>query len=228
MTNNPIAQLQHGFIASVQADDGSPLRNSSMIAALAHATVLGGANGLRINGAPDIRAVREITDLPIIGLHKVPGGARDVITPLVEHAIELAHAGADIIAVDATREIRCADLSIISAVRELTGLPVMADVSTLDEGTRASDAGAELIGTTLSGYTPYTRSDSESPDFALIEQLAARDIRVIAEGRLRTPADVVHALELGAYAAVVGRALTDPLVTSARYASAVARSQTAR
>ncbi|WP_166979332.1 N-acetylmannosamine-6-phosphate 2-epimerase [Paramicrobacterium fandaimingii] len=224
MTGGAIARLQHGFIASVQADDGSPLRDSNMIAALAHATVLGGADGLRINSAADVRAVREITDLPIIGLHKVHNGIRDVITPLVEHAIELANAGADIIALDTSRELRGGDLSIIGAVRELTGLPVMADVSNLDEGVRASDAGADVVGTTLSGYTPYTRGDSDAPDFALIEQLAARGIRVIAEGRLRTPADVVHALELGAYAAVVGRALTDPLVTSSRYAKAVAAS----
>ncbi|WP_208322088.1 N-acetylmannosamine-6-phosphate 2-epimerase [Paramicrobacterium fandaimingii] len=224
MTGGAIARLQHGFIASVQADDGSPLRDSTMIAALAHATVLGGANGLRINSPADIRAVREITDLPIIGLHKVHNGTRDVITPLVEHAIELANAGADVIAIDATREVRGGDLSIIGAVRELTGLPVMADVSNLDEGVRATDACADVVGTTLSGYTPYTRGDSEAPDFALIEKLAGSGIRVIAEGRLRTPTDVVHALDLGAYAAVVGRALTDPLVTSARYAKAVAAS----
>ncbi|PFG29953.1 N-acetylmannosamine-6-phosphate 2-epimerase [Paramicrobacterium agarici] len=217
-----IAQLKHGFIASVQADEGSPLRDSRLIAALAHATVLGGANGLRINSPADIRAVREITDLPVIGLHKQHNGTRDVITPLVEHALELAQAGADIVAVDASREIRGGDLSIIGAVRDLTGLPVMADVSTLDEGLRAWDAGAALVGTTLSGYTPYTRADPEHPDFALVEQLAARGVRVIAEGRLRSPADVVRVLDLGAYAAVVGRALTDPLITSARYAAAVA------
>lgn len=227
MTHDTIARLEHGFIASVQADDGSPLRDSRMIAALAQATVLGGADGLRINSPEDIRAVREVTDLPIIGLHKVPGENRDVITPLVEHAIALAQAGADIIALDTSRELRGGDLSIIGAVRELTGLPVMADVSTLDEGTRATDAGAELVGTTLSGYTPYTHGDTEAPDFALIEQLAARGIRVIAEGRLRTPADVVHALSLGAYAAVVGRALTDPFITSARYAKAVTEARSA-
>lgn len=225
MTHERIALLEHGFIASVQADDGSPLRDSRVIAALAQATVLGGANGLRINSAADIRAVRETTELPIIGLHKVHNGVRDVITPLVENAIELANAGADVIAIDASREIRGGDLSIFDAVRELTGLPVMADVSTLDEGIKAWDAGAAVIGTTLSGYTPYTREDADGPDFALVEQLAARGIRVIAEGRLRTPADVVRALECGAFAAVVGRALTDPLVTSLRYARAVANAR---
>lgn len=226
MINEHIAQLSHGFIASVQADEGSPLRDSRIIAAIAKATVLGGADGLRINSPADIRAVREVTDTPIIGLSKVNNGTRDIITPTIEQALELAAAGADIIAIDASREARGTNLSLIPDVAEQTGLPVMADVSNVSEGIQAWDAGAALVGTTLSGYTPDSPQDTEKPDFFLIEQLSNRGIRTVAEGRLRTPSDLVRALSCGAYAAVVGRALTDPLITSARYAAALVTART--
>jgi len=211
-----------GLVVSCQAPRHSPLRDPAIIAQIARAAELGGAAGLRVNGPADIAAVAAVTSGPIIGLHKVAGPRRDIITPDRGLARALLDAGADIVAVEATREALGDDLALLGRIRAL-GAPVMADVSTLGEGVRAWDAGAELVGTTLSGYTEETVGADESPDIALVAELAARGIRVVAEGRYRTPADVAAAFDAGAYAVVVGGAITDPLSTTERFAAAARR-----
>lgn len=71
----------------------------------------------------------------------------------------------------------------------------MADVSTLAEGIAAAEAGADIVATTLSGYTPYSRQ-LETPDFELIAELAANvSVPIITEGRIATPEDARRALD---------------------------------
>jgi N-acylglucosamine-6-phosphate 2-epimerase len=100
------------------------------------------------------------------------------------------------------------------------GVPVMADVSTLDEGLRAAEGGATFVGTTLSGYTPYTQRLDQGPDVELVGALAASGIRVVAEGRYASPADVRRAFDAGAFAVVVGGAITDPVAITRRFVAA--------
>jgi N-acylglucosamine-6-phosphate 2-epimerase len=217
-----VNRLRGGLIVSCQAPAGHPLRDPEVIARLAECAALGGAAGLRVNSAEDIAAVRRRTDLPVIGLHKVRHGHRDVITPTLELAAGLAEAGADLIAVDLTPESPGPGLKLIEQVHEL-GVPVMADVSTLDEGLAAWGAGADLVGTTLSGYTARQLPTPYDPDLHLVGALASRGVRVIAEGRYRTEHEVRQAFAAGAWAVVVGGAITDPVSITRRLAAAAPR-----
>lgn len=224
----PFDSLAGGLVASVQAAEHSPVRDVDVIAALAQAALLGGACGLRLNGPDDVRRVRALTDVPIIGLHKVYNGVRNVITPSLELAVGLAAAGADIIAVDATAEQLGSRFDLIGEITRSAERPVMADVSTLDEGLRAWEAGAAVVGTTLSGYTPESAGRGDGPDLALVAELAAAGVPTIAEGRYQTPQQVAAAFEAGAIAVVVGGAITDPIAITARFAAATPSGWSAR
>lgn len=218
-----IQALKGALIVSCQASANHPMRDTGTIARLARSALLGGAHGLRINSPEDIRAVRALTDLPIIGLYKEVGIRRNVITVHRDQAIELAAAGADIVAVDATREVFDDIPRALRRTAAACGLPIMADISNLDEGLQAWDAGVSFVGTTLSGYTPYTVRDDGRPDLELVSALAKRGVRVIAEGRYSTPAEVALAFDYGAFAVVVGGAITDPTALTRRFASATPR-----
>jgi N-acylglucosamine-6-phosphate 2-epimerase len=214
-------QMRGGLIVSCQALEDEPLHGAPIMAAMARAAQQGGAIGIRANSPVDIAAIRAAVDLPIIGLYKasIPGMAV-YITPTVTHARQVAEAGADIIALDATLRPHPAGLDaagLIRAVKEVTGRPVLADVSNYAEGLAASAAGADAVSTTLSGYTDDSPKQ-EDPDFDLLERLV-KDLRVpvIAEGRIATPEQLEHALRLGAYAVVVGSAITRPQWITRRF-----------
>lgn len=224
MTHDILDLLQGSLVASVQASAGTPARDTHVIGALAESALLGGASGLRLNGPDDLRRVRPVADVPLIGLHKVWNGVRNVITPEVALAEGLAAAGADVIAVDATAEQLGRDFTLLGRIALATGLPVMADVSTLDEGRRAWGEGAAVVGTTLSGYTPHSPRQ-DGPDLALVGALAAAGIPTIAEGRYQTPEQVRAAFDAGALAVVVGGAITDPIALTRRFVAATPKAR---
>lgn len=221
-----IDALHHGLIVSCQAPNGSPLRQPTVMAAMARAAELGGAVGIRAQGVEDIAAIKAVVGVPVIGIYKLPLDGFDIlITPTLESAREIAAAGADIIALDATDRPRpdglCPAEAIALYKREL-GLPIMADISTLDEGIAAAAAGADIVATTMSGYTLYSPQQA-APDFDLISALAAHVQRpIIAEGRIADPADVRRAMDLGAHAVVVGTAITAIDWVTRRYVQALA------
>lgn len=207
-----IRQLAGGLIVSCQANGDHPMHDSATIAKVAAAALAGGAVGLRINGPEDVAAVRAITDAPIIALYKRQGPLRQEITVDLDDAKALADAGADIIAAEITEEASTNRVEHVQALIEATGLPLMADISTVNEAQLAWQGGAQLVGTTLSGYTPQSRQDLDGPDVDLVRTLTDSGMRVIAEGRMRSPADVNAAHLAGAYAVVAGRFVTDPQV----------------
>lgn len=220
-----IASLRGGLIVSCQAVANSPLRDSKMMAAMAQAALLGGAVGIRANGPEDIAAIRAKVELPVIGIFKMElPGFEPYITPTLPAARLVAQAGADLIALDATLRPHPEGLSaadLIAAVKASTGLPVMADISTLEEGQAAARAGADLVATTLTGYTPYTRHIS-LPDFDLIRRLVASiSVPVVVEGHISTPGEARKALDLGAHAVVVGAAITQPEYITQRFVQAM-------
>ena len=218
-----------GLIVSCQAAEGDPLRSPPIMAALAQAAVQGGAVGIRANGADDIRAICRVVACPVIGLHKRVYEGIQCITPTVADARLLVEAGASLLAIEAT--LQRAELAAYDEVEPFGSMlewvhtelhrPVMADVSTLAEGIEAAQLGADIIATTMSGYTPQTRPP-RGPDFDLVTALVeAVAVPVIAEGRLWTPAQAAHALSLGAFAVVVGSAITRPRAITERFAAAL-------
>lgn len=215
-----IEAIQGGLIVSCQAAGENPLTGAHYMAAMAKAAAMGGAVGIRTNGPDCVREIRAAVDLPIIGLYKQDHEGYDVyITPTWASAEEIIAVGADIIALDATPRPRPNGEELAELIEQIhaAGRLVMADVSTFDEGVAAARLGADLVGTTLSGYTPYS-PQQEEPDFALVESLAkAVSVPVIAEGRYFTPEEVNRALELGAHAVVVGTAITNPWKTTERF-----------
>lgn len=220
-----LESLRGRLIVSCQAAAPSPLRRSDIIAALAEAAALGGAAGVRIDGPEDVAATRARVRLPIIGLFKQRTGSPVYITPTFEAARAVAAAGADIVAVQATRERQThaeALAPLIERIHRECGVLLMADVSTRDEGVAAEAAGADVVATTMAGYTPHSRQMA-GPDLRLVEELAdALTVPVIAEGRIQTPEDAAAARRAGAWAVVVGRAITMPEAITERFVKAIA------
>jgi N-acylglucosamine-6-phosphate 2-epimerase len=218
-----LRRLHGGLIVSCQAPPGDPLHGPTFMAAMARAAVLGGAVGIRANGPADIQAVRRAVDVPVVGLWK--DGAEGVyITPTVRHARAVVDAGAQIVAIDATgrsRPDRSTVPEVIEGLRRTHHCLVMADVSTLNEGVVAVSSGADLVATTLSGYTPYS-PQRPGPDLELVAALAARvEVPVVAEGRIGTPQQARAALDAGAWTVVVGGAITRPQLITARFVAAL-------
>lgn len=224
---NPFAALipDGGLVVSCQAPAGSPLRDPSLMTVMARAAALGGAAAIRANGPEDIAAIAEAVGLPILGIHKLGDTGGVFITPTVESALEVLAAGAVIVALDGTQRDRPDGSGLvqqIAGIRARSEAPIMADVDTLEAGLRARDAGADAIATTLSGYTGDRHADAV--DIELIAQLAAAlDCPIVAEGRIRTDADVMAARSAGAHALVVGTAITNPVAITQSFVSALAR-----
>jgi N-acylglucosamine-6-phosphate 2-epimerase len=208
-----IKQVEKQLIVSCQALADEALFGSDIMAKMAISVARGGAKAIRANTPVDVKAIRQAVDLPLIGLYKeVLPGYDVIITPTLNHALAIAEAGADIIAVDCTRrphpegDIR----ELIARIHEQTECLVMADISTCEEGMAAAEAEADMLSTTLSGYTPYS-PQQKGPDLELVAQLAAiSPIPVIAEGRYHNPQQVRQALLNGAVSVVVGGAITRP------------------
>lgn len=220
-----LSRLQGGLIVSCQASPGEPLHGPVFMTAMAATAVAAGAVGVRLNGLADVRAVRASQlGVPVIGLWK-DGDSGVYITPTLEHALAVAAAGADIVALDATTRPRRDGLTLaetIATIHHETEALVMADVATHAEGLAASRAGADVVGTTLSGYTEHAPA-RPGPNLDLIERLSTDlDIPVLAEGRIGTPDQAAEALSRGAWAVVVGSAITRPGVITSRFVARLA------
>lgn len=202
-----LQQLRGGLVVSCQPVPGGPMDLPETVAAFALAALAGGAVGLRIEGIANVRAVRAVTQAPIIGLIKRDLEDSQVrITPFLQDVADLAAAGADVIAFDATdrpRPVPC--LELLAAIRS-AGRLAMADCSTEAEGKAARVAGAEILGSTLSGYTGG--AVPEAPDLPLLAALAKLGAFVIAEGRYHAPEQAAKAIAMGADSVVVGSAIT--------------------
>ncbi|MDU0313140.1 N-acetylmannosamine-6-phosphate 2-epimerase [Phycicoccus sp. M110.8] len=218
-----IQHIRGRLVVSCQAYPGEPMRDPETMRRVAQAVAHGGAAGIRAQGLSDITAIRGSVDLPLIGLWK--DGDDDVfITPTLDHALAVARAGAHVVAIDGTRRPRPDGLTLaatIAALHERTSALVMADCSTVEEGMRAAAAGADLVGTTLAGYTAYTAKGA-GPDLEMVRALAARTpIPVVAEGRIHTPNQAADAVRAGAWSVVVGTAITHPTTVTGWFAEAV-------
>lgn len=216
------------IIVSCQALPGEPLycEEMSLMPFMAMAAKEAGSKCIRTSSVRDVIAIKEKTGLPVIGLVKQPyEGFEAYITPTMKEIDELMAAEADIIAVDCTVRKRGDGLTIneyIAQIKEkYPDIVLMADISTLEEGINAWKCGVNLVGTTMSGYTPYS-TKVDGPDYALAEALVKTvDIPVIAEGKVHTPEQAKKMLELGVHAVVVGGAITRPLQIAKSFYQAI-------
>jgi N-acylglucosamine-6-phosphate 2-epimerase len=238
--NKILQNMEKKLIVSCQAFDDSPLYGSDYMAKMAACAELGGACGIRACWSDNVRAIKKITKLPIIGINKVlnNGSLMDdkvFITPNFESAAEIIEAGTDILGMDCTARNRTYDEigHLINKIKNnYPHILIMADISTLEEGIYAEKLGADIVSTTLSGYTSESRKalginyDAEvkafretgkmptalPPDFKLISDLKANvHIPINAEGRISNSAEAVKALECGAFVVTVGAAITAPI-----------------
>jgi N-acylglucosamine-6-phosphate 2-epimerase len=222
-----IEQLRGGLIVSVQPA-GPALDRAEMMVAFAREAQRAGCVGYRTGNPRDTRAVATATGLPVIGIphdggcHHEPG----VVTYRLDSAREIVEAGGAIVTIEGSRcEVR-GPLTLpefIRGIHEELGALVMADVSCLEEGLAAVEYGADLMATTMSGYTPHTAHlKGQGPDLDLVRALAERvDVPVIAEGRYHTGAQAAAALPAGAWAVVVGTAITNPYWITSGFVAAM-------
>lgn len=216
MTNKEILdKIKGGLIVSCQALASEPLYDSYIMSKMALAAKLGGAVGIRANTVVDIKAIKERVDLPLIGIIKQEYDDSDVyITPTMKEVDALVETGCEIIAIDATNRLRPngATLEVFfTKVREkYPNQLFMADTSCFDEGKKAEELGFDLIGTTMAGYTPYTKG-TPLPDFNLMQRYVSElHTPVIAEGGIWVPEQLKKAIDIGVHSAVVGTAITRP------------------
>jgi N-acylglucosamine-6-phosphate 2-epimerase len=222
-TNDPFAALRGGLIVSVQTSSTNPLHGDEHVVALARAAQLGGAAAVRVDTPRQIELVRAATDLPLIGIDTRVFPDSDVqVTPTFACAQAVVEAGAEIVSIDGTDRPRPGGERFADTVRrvhEELGVPVIADVSTLEQGIAAREAGADAIGSAVEGYEGF---GSREPDIALIAKLAERlDCPILAERYFTTIEQVTAAMEAGAHAVIMGSAIVDPTIVVRRFADTI-------
>ena len=222
------SQIKGGLIVSCQALEHEPLytKEGGVMPLMAKAAAEAGAVGIRANTVRDIMQIKEAVDLPVIGIIKKDyAGTPMYITVTMKEVDELAACGVDIIAVQGTSALRpdgSTAAQFIEAIKEkYPEQLVMADCATIEEGIACALAGADFIGTTMRGYTPETQGCNDI-DYNFIAQLVEKcPARIIAEGHIHYPEQAKKALDAGAFALVVGGAITRPAEITARFISAI-------
>lgn len=218
--------LKGGLIVSCQALENEPLFGAETMGKMAVAAKIGGAVGIRANTGADIFEIKKTVSLPVIGLVKKEYKDSEIyITPTLKEVTEVAEAGAEIIAFDATNRLRPNDQTLTEFVEEVKGkYPqhfLMGDISTYEEGVLAVKLGLDMISTTLCGYTPYTSQHNSFNRQLLIDLINTTDVPIIAEGRVHTPELAAECIRLGAFAVVVGSAITRPQEITNRFVNEI-------
>jgi len=214
--------IRGGLIVSCYAasDYNAAFMSKDAMCALATSVQRGGAAAIRVN-LRHISYVKKAVEIPVIGIEKIYVGDEMRITPTIREVEELVSAGADAIGIDGTQRSRFDNLTLRDFVAEIKSrfdIPIVADISTREEGLRAAEWGADAVGTTLSGYTPYSSSVGRlgdippaEPDYEIVRELSKRlELPIIAEGRFNSPSKAREALRSGAHAVVVGTAISNP------------------
>lgn len=221
-----LEQIRGKLIVSCQALPDEPLHSSFIMSRMAYAAAISGAGGIRANSVADIHEIRKTVDLPIIGIIKQDYPDSPVyITPTMKEVDALMKEGVDIMAVDATDRIRPSGITLDDFYHQIRAVYpyqlLMADCSTLQECIHASQLGFDLIGTTMNGYTEASIKEAVLP-LQLMQKVAQQlETPLIAEGHLDTPELAAEAMKLGAWAVVVGSAITRPQVITKRFVDAL-------
>ena len=217
-----IEQLRGKLIVSCQAYPGEPLRHPETMAQMARAAEQGGAAAIRCQGLSDIAAIKGRVDIPVIGLWK-EGHEGVYITPTLRHARACISAVCDVVSLDATGRPRPDGRTFEQTVEALQGETlIMADCACIDDVRRALDAGCDIVSTTLAGYT-NDRPKTDGPDLEFLREAVALagKVPVFCEGRIHTTGDAKAAKDAGAFALVVGTAITHPTSLASWFVDAI-------
>lgn len=226
--NNKIETVHKKLIVSCQALPEEPLHSSFIMGRMALAAKEGGAAGIRANTKEDIAEIRKNVDLPIIGIVKRDyPDCKVYITPTMKEIDELMEVKPEIIAIDATKDLRPNGVALdefYAQIREkYPNQLLMADCSTYEEAKHADELGFDFIGTTLVGYTEQSKDMKiEQNDFELIKKIV-KNVKhnVIAEGNINTPEKVKRVMQLGVFSIVVGSAITRPQLITKTFVDAL-------
>lgn len=218
--NKILDKIKGGLVVSCQALENEPLHSPYIMGRMALAAKEGGAVGIRANSVLDIKAIKEVVDLPIIGLIKKDyPNSKIFITPTMKEIDELIEAGVEVVALDATLRPQADGVSLEDKLKYIHSKNVlaMADISTYEEGVNAAKLGFDLISTTLSGYTNYSNQNN-GPDVELVKRLVNdTNANIVAEGKIFTEEDLTNILSVKPFAVVIGSAITRPQLITARY-----------
>ncbi len=230
MNNEIISKLKQGLIVSCQAEGDSPFNSPEGVTMFAKAVIAGGAVGIRSEGIEKTKMILSAVDVPVIGLIKSAfddGSVR--ITGSFSEVDDLSFIGCPIIAVDGTFRKRegLTGPEFIRRIKSEFDSLIMADIAKEEEAIECEQAGADLISTTLNGYTPETIKDKIlSPNFELVKSLVNKIKKpLIAEGRINSPEAAKKIIELGAYAVVVGTAITRPHIITSWYVDSIKKTK---
>ena len=219
--------LPQGLIVSCQALENEPLHSSFIMSKMALAAYEGGAVGIRANSKEDIIAIKQEVNLPVIGIVKRDYANSDVfITATRKEVDELLESKCEVIALDATKQARPKESlkELVSYIRQhAPNIEIMADISTLEEAQYADKLGFDYIGTTLRGYTTYTKGHILYEDnFQFLKDVLSHvHAKVIAEGNVITPEMFKQVTELNVHCTVVGGAITRPKEITKRFIQAI-------
>lgn len=229
MTESKIQSLKGNLIVSCQALADEPLHSSFIMGRMAKAAKQGGASGIRANTPDDIKEIQNQVDLPIIGIIKKDyDDSKVYITPTMDEIDQLVATGVEIIALDATEDLRPNGKSIDDFYKEIKekypDQLLMADCSTIAEAIHADELGFDFVGTTLVGYTDQSKGHKiEANDFEILREIIKNvKAMVIAEGNINTPEKAKRVIELGAYSVVVGSIITRPQVITKNFVDKLA------
>lgn len=217
-------KIKGGLVVSCQALKDEPLHSSFIMGRMARAAKEGGAVAIRAQGVEDIIEIKEVTNLPVIGIiKKCYDDSPIYITPTKEEVDKLLKTKCEMIALDATDRIRPNGESLKELIDYIksNGILVMADISTYAEAINAEKLGADCVSTTLSGYTDYS-TQGDGPDLELIKRLS-NDLKipVIGEGKINTPEELRQAFLSGAFSCVVGGAITRPQLITKKFVDVI-------
>lgn len=211
-------ELKGKLIVSCQAEDESPFNSPEGVGAFAECAVQGGAAAIRSCGVEKTDYLIRHINVPIIGLtksHFEDGSVR--ITGSFEEFESLRAINPSLIAVDGTFRLRENGLTGPEYIKAIKGkyadIKIMADISTKEEAIACREAGADCVSTTLCGYTSDTKLKADQmPSVALVKACAKAlpHFPVFAEGRYNTPVEAAEGIKNGAWAVVVGSAITRP------------------
>lgn len=220
-----IESIKGKLIVSCQALPHEPLFSSFIMGRMALAAMQGGAAGIRANTSQDIEEIQKNVDLPIVGIVKRDyRDSKVYITPTMSEIDDLMRVKPDIIAIDATKDLRPGGKTLDEFYHEIRikypDQKLMADCSTVEEALHADELGFDFIGTTLVGYTEQSENlKIEENDFAIIREILSKvKHKVIAEGNINTPEKAKRVIELGCYSVVVGSIITRPQLITEEFA----------